>query len=262
MRKQPVNSTRRYKTGQVVQYDHYFNLFRNRHPVLSPEAQMSVGGDYYKDPANLRRWKIATEGDPALTGEDKGKFSQGKRKVWGSLAKAHNDLKKALDEFEKERQNAINQGKLPPKVPRRDTAEMIYKYEAAVDVERLAAARCNERLADLKEKAEDDSDVLPRGPQESAKLNMNNIVRLIDGQNVSQINGTLVIDDKRSPYDGMSVPDYRAMAKAWRRERTKKRDALRERQKQGENVHVPMGGGRVDKKDLPEWPEVVKNMKK
>jgi len=257
MSNKPINSTRRYKVGQVTQYDHFYTQFHSLNPVLSETGRQTVGGDFYKDADNLRKWQNEIEGSPD------GTILKNKNRVLASLPQARKNLKAAMDEFEKERQTAINSGKIPPQDPSRELAEKIYKAEARVDVERLALARVKERLAAIREKNPDkfNPDVLPYGPVESAKMNADNILREIDGQTVSLIKKNLVIDDPRSPYDGMSVPEYRKMAKAWRRARSKKRDELRERQKKGEDVHIPFGVSRVDAKDLPAWPDGVPNMK-
>jgi len=89
----------------------------------------------------------------------------------------------------------------------------------------------------------------------------------IDGQVTQKYNGVLIIKDKRSPYNGMSVDDYRKFCKEWDTLLEKKDKALL-KQLQAEaaekGIAIPTSLGiqtlqRVNRADLPPFPHWADN---
>jgi hypothetical protein len=92
----------------------------------------------------------------------------------------------------------------------------------------------------------------------------------IDGQFVNQLkDGTLFIDDSRSPYDGMDIPTYRKLAKQWVDDRINADKELLERmQKEAkeQGLPKPWTTGRnlsckINKASLPPFPSWAINHK-
>jgi hypothetical protein len=90
----------------------------------------------------------------------------------------------------------------------------------------------------------------------------------IDGQVVGRQDDIMIIRDKRSPYNGMAVSDYRSMSNAWLAQiRRADAEILKQRQAKAraEGKPVPQShssispGIRVKKELLPMWPEGIRN---
>lgn len=97
-----------------------------------------------------------------------------------------------------------------------------------------------------------------------------NVLKEIDGQLLSQLeDGTLWISDERSPFCGMSLPDYRKLAKQWVYEQMnadadKLWQMQEEARKTGQVVPDQLmlrSRRRVSKSSLPKWPEWATNHK-
>lgn len=147
------------------------------------------------------------------------------------------------------------------------------KTEALLDVCGAEAEWLQKELREFetKEAAKKEDEVLMYGTEMSS---WGNPPKEIDGQIVSKITDedtqktVYIIDDSRSPYDGMSLFDYREMAKQWRKGRQAHHDQLRKQredeifEKGFSDVHIPMTNSRVPREDLPAWPEDAVNFKK
>lgn len=92
----------------------------------------------------------------------------------------------------------------------------------------------------------------------------------IDNQIVSQLkDGTLFIDDPRSPYDGMDLPTYRKLAKQWVQSRIDEDNQLLERmQKEAKEQGLPKPyttgknlNSKINKASLPPFPSWAINHK-
>jgi hypothetical protein len=99
---------------------------------------------------------------------------------------------------------------------------------------------------------------------------MKNQLHDLDGQLISMHKqGFLIIDDKRSPYNGLKVSDYHKLAKQWTMDRLiadKERLKRLQAEAKAEGKPVPSmlplhGTKRVDKNSLPAWPEGAVNYK-
>lgn len=96
--------------------------------------------------------------------------------------------------------------------------------EARIDVLalELAAVQKVEKERQDREQAAAEAEILKFGPMCSGRLR-DGVLAIIDGQPVISKRGTLRIACKSSPYDGMAVSDYKAMAAAWQKSRRRER---------------------------------------
>jgi hypothetical protein len=94
------------------------------------------------------------------------------------------------------------------------------------------------------------------------------ILNVIDGQKCGQtIDGTIIIEDARSPYNGMAVSDYRELIKSWfEHKREIEKNKLRQMQREArENGRIAptqlpsQAPHKVSRESLPKWPEGVRN---
>ena len=180
--------------------------------------------------------------------------------------------------YQKERQR---KGYEKPTQMPKDLQDQFYEFEARLTVLHTEKETIETKLKQLKEAVQktDDSKVLEYGLKcsfhnhglQADDPEMMNTMKEIDNQMVSQLkDGTLYIDDSRSPYDGLSVPDYRKLAKIWHSERLKA-DAellLKMQEIAKENgLPKPASTGRnwsakVSKQSLPPFPDWATNHKK
>ena len=85
----------------------------------------------------------------------------------------------------------------------------------------------------------EDSKLLRYGPVGTGRIGEGNVLCILDGQTVKpNSEGILAIDDDRSPYNGMTVADYKAhLVLPWL------------------TIHQPVYS--IDRAYLPPWPEGV-----
>ncbi len=142
--------------------------------------------------------------------------------------------------------------------------------EALIDVCGAEAEWLEKEILKFESKKQvvDDKNILKHGPQFSR---WGDPPKEVDGQKVGMAGDEglefYIIDDERSPYNGMSLKDYKDMALEWLKSERVKTDQLRQqrdeeiKQKGHSNIYVPMGPYNVSKEDLPPWPEDVVNHK-
>jgi len=176
---------------------------------------------------------------------------------------AQQRIEEAEQEWNRHREQQRNTGRecneMPPEIKDRYD-EATASHEVCL----LEKQTVIERLENLQEPEDHarKAQVLKYGPIGSGTLRRGVLIE-IDGQNVSQEADELIIDEPESPYHGMAVTDYRAMARKWTRERREKYNELltkyrKEVKKNGSSdIKLPSINGAVPKKDLPRWPEGV-----
>lgn len=193
-------------------------------------------------------------------------------------------IKKRYNEIEAEfvlRQKLrVNSGYEKLAVMPEDLQEAKFKTEAQEDILLEEKELLEQRLktfVDIIQKTSDDS-VLANGLRCSGSFHgigtsyyHPEIARAeIDGQMISQLDdGTLYIDDNRSKYDGMSLPDYRKLAKQWVYDRMKADADLllrmqAEAKEKGEPIPRSTGrffSSQVSKSELPPFPKEFINHK-
>jgi hypothetical protein len=250
-------------------YDRKYMHLKNSSQILgNTNTGIGVGSvhNILFDEANLEAVKIE------LIGEDKeGNY---KRKGVDYLAKIpaiKEEIKEFKQRWRSKQMQAINEGEEVPsedEMPA-DLLEEKLILEARLDIYQEELAKIQERLDSLdnKEQDKDDQDVLKYGLICTGQLRDGVLVE-IDGQNVEKVRGVMIIKDSRSPYNGMSVPDFRQLAKDWQEER-KQADAkhlktlqatARKEDKPVPNYYTSFSGGRkVPRNLLPKWNEGVTN---
>lgn len=145
--------------------------------------------------------------------------------------------------------------------------DMKYTYEAKIDCLQKELEKLKIMLAKIVEKEEEKANdqMLQYGPEGNSRLRDGQIVE-IDFMKVAVIDETFVIVEKQSPYYGMSCIDYRVnvvtpwttQRKAWWKEIQKKRRL--EYVNEGRYItKSPVYNVRINKSDLPAWPEGIKN---
>jgi len=262
-------SKRRYPTGDQPAYDRKYLRLKNNSQILGPgPSGLGVGSvhNILFDAGNLEAVKIE------LIGEDEeGNY---KRKGVDYVAKIP-AIKLEIKEFKKrwrsKQMQAINEGLEVPsedQMPENMLEEKLI-LEARLDIYTEELAKIQERLDSLAntEQDKDDQAVLRYGCICTGQLRDGVLVE-IDGQIVEKVRGVMIIRDSRSPFNGMSVPDFRQLAADWQ-EDMKIRDAetlkamQEEAKKKGEEIprfYTSFSGGRkVPRNLLPKWPEGVTN---
>ncbi len=186
------------------------------------------------------------------------------------------ELQKIDKDFKDLNQNRWNQGRSPLKEMPPDLLLKKLDIQAALAVSQKELQTLKNRekeYTDIK-KNEDDRKLLQYGlvcfsrnhGTGAADPDMMNVLAEIDGQVVGQKNGLLIIEDNRSPYNGMSVIDYRKLAKEYT---TKKQAVYYDLYKAHEQqmklkgfstIEVPgFGMHTVSRADLPPFPEWAVN---
>ncbi len=182
--------------------------------------------------------------------------------------------------FKSYQKSRVQQGYEQPKEWPPDLLVEKLRLEAKLDVCQGEVEILKRKLAELDSvvKKKEDSDVLAyglicRGTFHGLNAPNDALIRVlkeIDGQLISQLDdGTLYINDPRSPYDGMLVSDYRRLAREWvlekiHADRAKLEQLQETAQKNGLVVpnQLPFQSRcRVSRNSLPKWPEWAKNVK-
>lgn len=140
--------------------------------------------------------------------------------------------------------------------------------EARLDVSLREIEFLQSKLATMfvePERKRSDEKVLAFGPLGSGKLR-EGVLAELDGQRCQLIDGVLIITEESSPYHGMRVRDYREfIVKPYCDARTKKLNELvaqrkaQIRERGASSITIRTGPRKVDKANLPPWPEGVRN---
>ena len=180
-------------------------------------------------------------------GDEEGQFIHEGRKSMALIPFIELKIKAIEDSFKKYKIDQVHQGYAEPSEMPIKMLNEYYTLHASKTVLQAEADELRKRLNEYKDKEQkiDDSMVLAYGPRLFGKL-LDGRLHTIDGQNVTEIGGTMVISDQRSPYYGLSVPDYRDLAIKWRMER----------KQGGVFAKAP---SKIAKSSLPPFPENAKN---
>lgn len=255
---------KRYKTGENPVYDEHYVRVKNMSDILSPHNVAPSVNTILFDINNLKGMRLRYIGD------SKGKFIQYGEQFTAIIPSD----KQRLAELEQKFQDYCDQ-KEQEGYPRPDEYpwEMANKrsiLEATLDISLEELKKIEERIKDYEDKitVEANGRILKWGLECTAQLRKG-LVAEIDGQKVVQLkNGLLVISEPLSPYHGMAVSDYRAMAADWREKITlADREKLKQMQASaranGNTVpksysSIPAGSV-VKREKLPPFPANVKN---
>jgi hypothetical protein len=216
-----------------------------------------------------------------LIGNDKGQYiSTGGTVLQAFVPVVVEQLKVVEQKFKDYCRQKVNSGYSEPTEYPPELLDMKLKLEAKYDILSAEVEMIQKKLREFKdmEAKEDDSRVLQYGLQRSGKFwgsrapspELINVLHDLDGQLISMHDGFLIIDDERSPYDGMKVSDYHTLAKQWVQDRLRaNNENLNRLQAQAKETGrtVPLslpveGPKKVSRASLPAWPEGVVNHKR
>jgi len=258
---------KRYPDNKV--YNDFYCKFQVESSILNSGSETipsayTILWDKQNLEAELRR----------IVGDKKGLYAQGRESYIAFIPSVEMRLQEIADGFKGYCRQKINQGhEKPTEWPKELLTEKL-QNEARLDVLQGEKEKIEKRLKQLNDVVTkvDDSKVLqfglicsgsfhsigtPRYAPERAKAEL-------DGQYLTMVpEGFLIIDDPRSPYHLMKVSDYHRVAKQWVKDRMQadKEKLLIMQAKAKENYEpLPQStglnlSGKIDKKDLPKWPD-------
>lgn len=183
-------------------YDQWFDTFRMKSKILKGESTIS---------SNLNEKQGLQIQLDILVGTKDGKYYYGEGKYFKTavIHAVETELDVLQIEFLNYQQTQINQGFRKPETWPANLKEQKLKLEARLDVYNEEVAWLERAIARWVDEKEESRDVLNRGCVQSGRLYGGVLVEL-DGQRIGiSKKGVLYVDDNQSPYDGMSVVDYR-----------------------------------------------------
>ncbi|MGD0581388.1 MAG: hypothetical protein ABR974_00430 [Bacteroidales bacterium] len=253
------------KTGVDPIYDATFLRLKNDSVFLS-SAQQQVGiGTMFWDENNLRAERFKYVGD------ELGYYVENGQKRIALIPDCKNRLAHIEAEFDIYCEQQMNAGFDEPEEMLPDMKERKSIIEGTLDVLEEERTRIDKMLEsfDKQKQAISDSMVLNWGLMCSGRLE-NSILVELDGQVIGRTgDGTLIISDERSPYNGMSVSDYRKLAKIWKDDLYEKDQKQLERMRDEARMRgIPLPtqftfyGSAIPKDQLPPFPETFKNYHK
>lgn len=134
--------------------------------------------------------------------------------------------------FNEFQQSRVNAGFEEPTEWPAELFEKKLKLEARLDMYEEELELVQKALKDyVKEDKEiEDKNMLKYGLKQVSRFHglkqpddsLINVISIIDGQKISEVNGLLVITSKNSPYRGLRIIDYRKLAKEWQLEQREK----------------------------------------
>lgn len=211
-------------------------------------------------------------------GDSKGKYMQSGLENTAYIPFVEMQLNEIDRRFKTYQRKRLNMGYSETDEMPSDLLKEQLKKQARLDVIKSEVEVLNKKLKEYTDVIEKDEDerVLEYGLQGSGVFHgtkaknpdLINVLKEMDGQRLElNADGLLIIKDKRSPYNGMSVADFRALCvvyKQMRREqdRAKLKRLQAEAREQGLPVPQQLPAHslkKVNKKSLPDWPEGVRN---
>jgi hypothetical protein len=226
---------------KTASYTSWLGQLKERSDILSKPDQFFVGMSL-ANKAGLQKWTYDLCGGP-----DGSVINDSGVRCPARIEQAKINLHLFETKFKTLQADAKSQGRPVPDVPDERMEEGWGKAAAQLTIYRQEDRAIRSRLADLakSELQTGDSDVLKYGPNGDGHVqgtpeSPNGRLVDIDFQRVSiDKDGTLFIDDPRSPYNRMRIEDYRQfVCRPFRRNRAGKRVGLM-------------------KVKLPPWPDEV-----
>jgi hypothetical protein len=202
-----MGSKRRYKIGIHKTYDDCFDRFRLDSQILNSGS--AAPGDIFKiiDWSKDSLKSLLLE----LKGNEEGYFYKPDSQIHqlASIPAIENKLTEIDEEFKRYQQMKVNEGHALPEQMPLELMEQKLKAEAKLDVysEELEQIQKMLEKCDKKEQEASNKNFLNRKRLGCGKLRCGILIS-VDGQHVSTLNDVLIIDDDKSPYDGMATSDY------------------------------------------------------
>lgn len=252
-----------YKTGLYPLFDEKYVEFKNQSEILSNFNQVISAHTILWDRKNME--SVLRE----LRGNEEGKFFNDGVLIDAKIPRYKLELKELEEDWQEYKEEKMNQGyPEPTDMP----ANMLHGkliFEAKLCILEEEANKLEERIKQtyldpIEVKSEDE--VLKWGLQCNGSLT-DGILSEMDGQLVEKNEeGILIIVDKRSPYQGMSIPDYRKLSEQWKADekiRDQKEYESIKQSARDRGLPIPGGyssyGRRVFQNELPSWPDGVVN---
>ena len=226
-----------------VYHEHFDNL-RISSPILTPGERIDIHTTMM-DKVGMEGLLIERIGD-----DNKEYLKNGKPYI-ALIPGIEASLKDIERRYALFSQDLKDQGRRPIAMENTSFWEQKLRSLAGLDVINEEVEILQERLKAITDQvqAENDNNMLRYGPKgdshnHGSRSATPNLIKEMDGQKVEYVGDVLCIVDKRSPYNGMSVIDYRDLCMAYK--------AI-QREKGLSTLH------QIDKKDLPPWPKNMKN---
>jgi hypothetical protein len=202
-------SRRRYRIGNNPEYDAAFdNAKQHKSSILSPQNVQGTHAELMQTESGCQTLVRMLQGNEKHEYvDDRGNTNIAK------IQRFNNKIDALMTGFENRNQRRLSEGKLPlQELPDELKKERLI-LEARLDIalEELDAVKEKLKTFQKKEQKSDDSMMLRYGPKGQIQL-QGGIPHRVDGQkaNVDK-NGIPVIEDDRSPYDGMTVMAYQKL---------------------------------------------------
>jgi hypothetical protein len=148
-----------------------------------------------------------------LQGNKQGKYQTSRGEQVSKVQKLKNKIEAVMQQFNQRNKRRVVEGSPPMQELPEDLQEQRLMLEAKLDVALEEVDAVKKQLKSFEEQTEEvaDDQMLKYGPQGHVTL-QGGIPAEVDGQkaNVNE-NGIPVIEDKRSPYDGLTVMAYKAL---------------------------------------------------
>lgn len=267
---------RRFPTGKNEYYDQQYMRLKNESQVLAGPSFVGSVHNQIFDESGLLAYKNMLTGE-GTSEKEQDEDEEAAVEIGSAIPFTGKipRVKRQLREFDKKVRSMqiddVLQGKevrAPKQMPVKLLEEQLLLF-ARLDIYLLELEKVTEKLDALKEveQVADDHMVLAYGLICTGQL-FNSQLNEIDSQTVEKYQGILIIKDERSPYNGMSVVDYRQLAKDWQEERAeldRKHLIVLQEVARKENKVVPRsytsvtGYMRIPKAYLPPWPEGITN---
>ena len=216
---------RRYRIGKEVIYDRFFNNFLMESKILNNQSSILNFESY--DEKGIKK-NIAQ-----IIGFKNGKYFSNDKPVLAILPSLENEHKQIHNEFKNFQQRQVNEGNRRPTIEPPELLEKRLKIEANIDVTKTELTLLEKKLEEFENKVvkANNENVLKYGVKGSGKLR-NGVLCEVDGQKISLTREKiLVIDDKRSCYNGMLTADYfEKIVKPWGKAKSKLNNLLRKKE--------------------------------
>lgn len=257
----------RYKSNHAFfeKYFYYFSNFQLGSIFLNAGNHVNIGVDAkFWDEQNLKNELIHYVGR-----DETGVYKKDGQDIIALIPNAKQELEALEENHKRYVQKQKNLGFEVTEYPS-NVLDRKLKIEALADVMEMEKEFIQKKLDSFVKVVEviDDSKVLAYGLIGAVKQ-IAARPHLIDGQNVSMIDDVYCISDIRSPYDGLSLLDYRKLCSVFYQEQKQKNkvkllQAQEECRQRGIPIVSHIGAisfKRVNKSNLPPFPDWAINHK-
>ena len=278
----------RNKQYMPIGKDPRFNPYHTRYDSCRLDSQILNGGSMRINASTILDW--SRQGIENLLseweGDKDGCYTNSLNEtVVALLPKCQQELENIYLRFEAYQQTRMGLGFRRPEEWEEDLLNERLDIEARGDVLTEEITELKKRLSEAiaRERKPTDEKIIEFGPIGNIEVHgfngpegMCGLLKTIDKQHVTRIaTGEMIIDDERSPYDGMLVADYREfLMQPWSASRKRlldQRAAAMLKNEQDEarakGLFIPQELSRwpslhpVAKWELPPWPQGIANMK-